>query len=534
MSTNIRDRSKSCILCQLDKISGFQGISPGKNIEIAPTLTMNRTDNRTDFPTGEMETGKINTEPGITARWGITPNLMLNATVNPDFSHVEADAAQLEVNNRFALYYPEKRTFFLEGADFFMSPIEAVFTRTVVDPLWGVKTTGKSGKNAIGVFAANDRYNNLLFPANQGSSSTFLEEDTLGGVLRYKRDVGRGSSLGVLYAGRTGDDYFNHVAGVDGYIRFSNTKTASFQYLGSQTKYPGEIAANFGQKTGAFNGSALTADFSHYGRNWYYGANYRDINSGFRADYGFVNRIDLRDFGAFLGIRKWGEKGDWFNTLAASVGSSRTTDHDGNLTDQDLTFSAIYTGPLQSTFHPAFSFVKEFYNGVLYDRKYFYSIFELKPFGGLSFSFITIIGDAVDYANSRLADSFLLVSGTEFALGKNLNIKVDHTFQHLSLNKEKIYTANLLQTRFIYNFNVRSFLRAILQYTDIDRNAALYNFEIEPVTKGLFTQFLFSYKINPQTVLFLGYSDNHSGIQGIDITRTDRTFFLKIGYALVL
>ncbi|MCK5058699.1 MAG: hypothetical protein KAT34_18760, partial [Candidatus Aminicenantes bacterium] len=213
---------------------------------------------------------------------------------------------------------------------------------------------------------------------------------------------------------------------------------------------------------------------------------------------------------------------------------SRATDHDGNLTDQELNLNAVYTGPLQSGVHPSFSFIKEFYNGELYDRKQFFSIFEMKPFGGLSFSFITIIEDAVDYSNSRLADSLWLVSGTEFALGKHLNVKLDHTFQRLSLKGEKIYTANLFQTRFIYNFNIRSFVRAILQYTDIDRNVALYNFEIDPVTKGLFTQFLFSYKINPQTVLFIGYSDNQFGMRGIDITRTDRTFFLKIGYALVL
>jgi hypothetical protein len=81
---------------------------------------------------------------------------------------------------------------------------------------------------------------------------------------------------------------------------------------------------------------------------------------------------------------------------------------------------------------------------------------------------------------------------------------------------------------------VRTFVRVIVQYTDLDRNVELYLDPVSSKTKTLFTQFLFSYKINPQTVLFIGYSDNHPGYKGIDITRTDRTFFLKIGCALVL
>ncbi|MCK4888291.1 MAG: hypothetical protein KAS97_00080, partial [Candidatus Aminicenantes bacterium] len=99
---------------------------------------------------------------------------------------------------------------------------------------------------------------------------------------------------------------------------------------------------------------------------------------------------------------------------------------------------------------------------------------------------------------------------------------------------EKVYTVNLLQAKFIYNLNIRTFVRAIVQYTHIDRNTGLYIVPVDEKTKAVFTQFLFSYKINPQTVLFLGYSDNHFGLKGIDITRTDRTFFLKIGYALVM
>ncbi|NIM12658.1 MAG: hypothetical protein GTO45_11135 [Candidatus Aminicenantes bacterium] len=534
MSTHVRDRNSSCLLCQFNKLTGFIGMSPGKNLEFDPTLTTQRTDRRENILTGDMDTGKLKVEPGITARWGITPNLILNATVNPDFSQVEADVLQLEVNTRFALRYPEKRPFFLEGADFFLTPMEAVFTRTVFDPLWGAKTTGKLGRNAIGFFAVQDRYNNLIFPSNQGSAATSVEEDIYGGVFRYRRDVGKGSTLGLLYTGRSGEGYFNHVAGVDGFFRLSRTKTLSFQYLHSRTDYPDTISRAFGQEQEAFGGNALFADFRHFGRNLFYLFQYEDRSPGFRADFGFIPRVDIRRIMGFIQPVIWGKKGGWFDRITFSLGGERITNHDSLLTDQILEIGASYQGALQTYIQPTFQLQKEFYNGSEYDKNIFNFYAEMKPAGGVNYSLYMSMGDSIDYTNSRLARSWLLMPAIELGMGRHLNLNISHIFERLSLEGEKIYHANLFQARVIYNFNVRSFVRATIQYTDIDRNTDMYFSPIEPHTRILFTQFLFSYKINPQTVLFIGYSDNHLGFKGIDLTRTDRTFFLKIGYALVL
>ena len=140
-------------------------------------------------------------EAGISVRWGITPNISLNAAINPDFSQVEADFAQLDVNERFALAFPEKRPFFLEGADFFTTPLNAVFTRTVSDPRYGLKLTGKEGDNSFGAFLTEDSVNNILIPGRETSRSVFLDDTVRDSVLRYRRDIGSTSSLGVLYAG---------------------------------------------------------------------------------------------------------------------------------------------------------------------------------------------------------------------------------------------------------------------------------------------------------------------------------------------
>ncbi len=534
MSTHVRDRDKMCILCQFDEISGFTGISPGRNLEFAPTLTMNRTDERTDFPHGELESGSLNFEPGITARWGITPNLILNAALNPDFSQIEADVAQLGVNTRFALRYPEKRPFFLEGADFFLTPLEAVFTRTVFDPLWGVKMTGKLGENVLGFFATQDEFNNLLFPSNQGSASTSLEENVFSGVMRYRRDIGAGSTIGLLYTGRVADEYHNHVAGIDGFLRLSKTDTLSFQYLHSETDYSDSVAHEFDQKTESFSGHALRTELYHNSRNLIFLVRYFDLDADFRADYGFIPRVDYRQVTGYIAPVIWGKKGSWFNRLSFGLTGNLVQDQDGHLTDESLTLSSVYTGPLQTQISPALVASRELYNEEMFETVQPDIYMEMKPMGGLRISWYSRFGDSIDYTNTRLAASTLLNPGVEFAIGKHININLSHIYERMSLEGNKIYIANLLQTRFVYNFSVRSFIRAIIQYIDIDRNLDLYSVETEARTKQFFTQFLFSYKINPQTVLFLGYSDNHFGMNGIDLTRADRTFFLKIGYALVL
>ncbi len=533
LTSHTMDRNRQCYLCQKNKMTGFEGISPGRNLEFDPTLTLDRTDKQTDFPDGKLESGKVKVDPGISARWGVTPNLILNAAVNPDFSQVEADVAQLEVNIRFALQYPEKRPFFLEGADFFLTPLMAMFTRTVYDPIWGVKMTGKMGKNAVGFFTAQDRYNYLLFPSNQMSLSTSLAEDVYSGVLRYRRDVGKGSTLGFLYTGRVSDEYYNHVAGVDGFLRLSRAKNLSFQFLHSQTDYPDHIAQDFGQESDPFGGNAMYVNLFHTSRKLAYGITYQDLSGKFRADYGFIPRVDVRDIRAFIEPVFWGKKGGWFERLSFFVIAQRITDHDGNLSDQDFQFNIMYQGSLQSFIWPTFAVQKEWYNGVTYDKKLFWGFAEVRPMGGMKWTLFTQMGDYIDYSNSRLAHTFLIQPTLDFSPSKHTNFSLNHTFQRLSLEGKKIYDVNLLQAKMVYNFNVRTFLRVVLQYMHLTRNTDLYLFPVDPVTKTLFTQILFSYKVNPQTKLFIGYSDDHLGLKGIDLTRTNRTFFLKIGYAFV-
>lgn len=531
MTSHRRDRDVSCLLCQFNKLTGIQSITPGRNLEFDPTLTANRTDVRNDFPAGPMEAGKIKAEPGITARWGVTPNLILNATVNPDFSQVEADVAQLDVNTRFALFYPEKRPFFLEGGDFFLTPLQAVFTRTVADPAGGVKMTGKIGRSAIGFFGAYDRINNLIFPSNQGSASDSLDQDVASGVFRYRRDVGRNSTIGVLYTGRAAEDYYNHVLGFDGFLQLSRTKALYFQYLHTETEYPLTLARRYGQPEKPFGGNGATIGLRHWSRDWVYTLDLNALSANFRADYGFVPQVDFRQVQANAARLFWGRPNGWFTRIQLGFQGYRTESIKGQITDQLIGFVARYQGPYQSTLQIIAGPSKEYYEGRVYDLTMLQMGAELKPFSGAVLQLAGRFGDGIDYANSRKANIINIMPALEYNFSRHFNFNLAHVFERLSFGGRKIYTANLLQGKLVYNFNVRTFVRAIVQYRNLVRDPELYGFPVAKTSDSVFTQFLFSYKINPQTVLFLGYSDNYLGMQGIDITRADRTFFIKLGYA---
>ncbi len=530
-----RDRNRSCIICQFNKIGGLEGLEPGRNLELDPTLTAVRTDELDEFPEGDLEEANQEADAGLTVRWGITPNTALLGTINPDFSQVEADVAQLNVNERFALFFEERRPFFQEGIDFFSTPINAVHTRTVRDPDWGIKMTGKEKRNALGVFIAEDAVNGFLIPSNQGTESVFLEEPVTNGVFRYRRDVGSTSTLGVLYTGREGDDYHNRVGGLDGFLRVTEKDTIEFQYLRSDTLYPEEVAMEFDQELDSFSGYAFQIEYSHDQTNWYWELEYRDRAPDFRLDSGFVPRVDLRELEGVLFHRFWGDDESWYDRWDVGAFAEQVEDHEGQLTDEELGIFGRFWGPLQTLTELTIMEEKEYFDGVLYENLLNTELYvETQPSGAVKLTFWGRSGDSIDFNNNQPADELLLNPAIEAKFGRHVIANLDHTLQKLDVEGGELFEANLSQLRLVYNFNVRVFVRGIVQNLDITRNPALYSFEVEPKTQQLFTQFLFSYQLNPRTVLFAGYSDNQLGLQDVSLTRTDRTFFFKIGYAWIL
>ncbi|NIO10448.1 MAG: hypothetical protein GTO40_21555, partial [Deltaproteobacteria bacterium] len=213
---------------------------------------------------------------GLTGRWGITPNFTLNVTANPDFSQVEADALQLDINQPFALFYPERRPFFTEGVDFFRALENIIYTRTMRDPSWGFKLTGKEGANTLGAYMVRDDVTNLIFPGSQGSDSVSLEKSNISSVFRYKHDFGRRYTVGVIATDREGSNYHNRVFGFDLDFRFTRTNQIQLLMMGSSTKYPDDVADDFDQPDGSFSDHLISFEYDHYTRTWGWWADYEE------------------------------------------------------------------------------------------------------------------------------------------------------------------------------------------------------------------------------------------------------------------
>jgi hypothetical protein len=529
-----RDRSNNCYMCQADKMEGFSGAKPGNNIEFDPTVSGVLTQERESFPDGKYVEKKKEVEPGLTFRWSFTPNLTLNAAVNPDFSHVEADVAQLDINTQFALYYPEKRPFFLEGSTIFQSRFLSVYTRTVADPEWGIKLTGKEGKHAIGFFTARDTITNLIIPSSQYSQLISLDMKNVSSALRYRLDLGRSSTIGLVVTDREGEDYYNRMGGVDFSLRFLKRNHLAFQYLASQTSYPDSVVNQFNQPEGKFTGGAFDFLYIHATQNVYLHGHYQDVSPNFRMDVGFADQTGTRlyEAGARYTWRK--PSGHWYTMLTAGGAYFLMNDYDDQLLRRNTRLFISYFGPLQSIVSIQGSFGRHNYFGNEFRNNTLNVDLHVIPSAALSMGIVGNFGDQIDYSNVRAGTRMQFIPFIQFNMGRRLYLELQHVFERLKVDGGRLYTANLSYFKGVYQFNRRTFLRVIMQYTNYQYNSDLYLFPMDPEFKHLFSQVLFSYKINPQTVLFLGYSDDYYGFIGIPLKQNNRTFFVKIGYALVL
>jgi len=534
ISNNPLERGRNCYLCQLGEIQGFAGIEPGRDLEVVPSLVVSRLDERPDPLTGPLRHGDVKTEFGANIRWGITPDITANLALNPDFSQVEADVPQLAVNNQFELFFPESRPFFLEGADFFSTPINAVFTRNVADPDIGAKLTGRSGNHTFGVFAAEDDKTNLLFPGALTSDTESLAETNQVFVGRYSRGFGAASTVGGLVTSRSGGDYESRLAGIDGRYRISDRHNLRFQFLTSQTQYATSVAEEFEQPLGEFSGDAINLRYGYTSRDWFANVVHQRFDPGFRADLGFLPRVDIEETTTHI-ERIWhGTETDRWNRFAVGGNAGRVERTDGQLLNTFAnTFFAIH-GPLQSVLRMTVAQRKQFWDGQLYDARNFFMNAYIQPRGGLNLSLFIRLGNQVDFTNSRLGEEVRIAPTVDWNVSSHLLLRLRHTSLRLDAQRgEKIFDAQLSDVRLTWQFNVRSFLRLTVQRQRVSRNLALYD---DPDTDArsldVGAQLLYSYKVNPQTVFFLGYSDNHRDDDDLSsLTQTDRTVFMKLSYA---
>jgi hypothetical protein len=267
------------------------GLKYKRVVELLPAFTFGRTQEASEASEGKLVREKDYDigDFSLTGKLGITSDLTLDATYNPDFSQVEADAGQVDFNLRYALYYEEKRPFFLEGNDLWQfggtveeGPLQAlVYTRTIVDPTFGFKLTGKvTPRDTIATIYAQD---------NLPDDAVDVHPDIM--IARYKHSLKDDAYLGALYTGRESGAGYNRVGGFDGRFRLSQSQVASFHLFGSLTKAPGAESADADH--------ALGLDYNFSNRRWVVDLGYQDISENFQVDTGFLYRTGLRRISAF-------------------------------------------------------------------------------------------------------------------------------------------------------------------------------------------------------------------------------------------
>jgi Domain of unknown function (DUF5916)/Carbohydrate family 9 binding domain-like len=492
------DQNRDCLVCQFHDLHGLVAADRGRNLEVTPTITGTNDD---AF------------DAGVSARWAITPGTSLQATLNPDFSQVEADAALLDVNTRFALQFPEKRPFFVEGADVFETRLPLVFTRTIADPAAGFKFTGKSGPHLYGALLARDETTNLLVPGDESSFVTTLAGASTTALARYRAELGSGTVGGLLTA-RRGESYENTVLAADSYHRFTERDSLRVQVGGSRSVYP--------QSPSVLTGHAMRLSYSHNDRQWSWGGNYSDLAPAFRADSGFLNQVGVRAANVYADRRLRGGADRWYRNLYIGGGVDATRPFDGHWLEWGADLNLTYEGPRQTELSFNASPNQEYFDGKTY-HSFRYGVdasFQASRDVALAFGVRT--GDTIDFTNSQHAGFTTVSTGADVNLGRRLRGELRYDYQVLDdRSGARIFAVHLPQARLLYHFSRRAFVRTILQYRMLD--------QVTAEQRRLLTQLLFSYRVNAQTVFLAGYSDRYQGER--DLPRLDRAVFVKVGYA---
>jgi len=556
----------------MPEIKGFKQAKIGRNLTLTPFSVADRNETRNIYDAKDQWSGKKNTDVGVDLRWGVTPNTSLNATINPDFSTVESDVGQLSVNTTFSLFYDEKRTFFLENADYFSSNYNLVYTRNIADPDYGVKITGREKKHSYGIFIANDKQTNFIVPGNTGSQLASLNQKSNAAAANYRYIVDDNVSIGVISTLRSSDNYHNIVGGVDGKYRLDDSNSLLAQALYSNTKYPNDLfqsfcltdnctapqtkdcvfaACDFTEQVhrtrinGAFSGQAYKIDYKHDSENWLVNASHQQLSENFRADLGFMPKTDFKK--DLINVTRifYGEQDDFLTESRFYAKWNIQHNEQNEFIEKSNKIGFTLLGPMLSTVSASYTSATKIGlrqdetttkisgNTNRFDEALFDFYADFQPISRLFLGLGTILGDKIDYANDQLGGykeiyTFLTINATD-------HLQFDLYLQNkkLNANDSYVFKANLADIRISYQFDVQSYLKLNWVYSDVDRNPNNNPFIItDNKVRNLSTQLIYSYQLNPQTVFFLGYSDSSYQDDNLSrLTREQRTFFTKVSYA---
>lgn len=537
MSWAALDRDESCWPCQWGTLHGLRDLTPPKGLELLPAVVSHQAAGRDDD--GDFHSGKFVTRGSLSAKYGLTSNVILEATVRPDFSQVESDAAQIDVNSKFALFYPEKRPFFMEGGDLFSTFFNAVYTRSINDPTIAGKVTGRTGKTSFAVLSALDRTTAIILPFAE--HSRFLQNgESTANIFRLKHEFGDQTYLGVVGTDRryTGGGA-GSLAGVDGRMRLDAIHSLEMQYLTSFTDEPDDpaLTAGFHEETFAggdhtegfdgesFTGHGLYAGFERDGRNWFYGFDYWDRSPTFRAENGFETHNDSR-YGQFsTSYLLRGGDDSFLEYLQASLYLGRTWNYDGQKKDDSvqLNLSSRFRWA-QAANHLQYMAGSEIYHGVEFaDVWGVHACGQIVPSDRLS------LGGNISYGHRIVYQELVLGRQTDYGLWLDLKpwngLLIETSYGHSDSREmdgdRRYFDGFVTRTRISLQLTRELSARLILQYNDF---AEVW--EADP---------LLSYQLDPFSIFYVGstrdyrrFSPNSTDTASWQLAQ--RQYFVKFQY----
>jgi hypothetical protein len=532
-------------LNQEGTLNGFDKISPGRNIQLIPYAqfrsfqALNQVDPNAPF----FQRKRAEFDGGLDAKFVVKDRLVLDFTVNPDFSQVESDEPQVTVNQRFEVFFPEKRPFFLENSNFFDSPISLVFTRRIADPQFGVRATGKLGRYAIGMLFADDQSPGRSVVA----SDPLFEKRAYFGIVRVNRDIGKHNTIGMIYTERNVGTAFNRVGGLDFTLKAGNNWRAEGQVITSSTR----------ETDGStFAGPAYHFWGGYSGRKLNFNSMFQDNSGGFVTHTGFFRRPDTRRFSNFFhyGFRPegkhlishgfnifqlnlWDHKGlpieglvngTYFFSFARQTefGAYANTGFE-RLRPSD--FSALTANQRFSTGHHGFFFYTAFFKQVSINGELGW---------GRAVNYVPLVGppvlarDQYAFVNLTLRPMQQLTIDNRYILARLRVLNAD----------ESIFNNHIIRSKWNYQLSRALSLRFIAEYNTTLANGARTSLE---TTKNMNYDFLITYLVHPGTALYVGYNSN---LQNLDpsltvlpsgnllrtrdpFTNDGRQFFVKLSYA---
>ncbi len=547
----------SSVLAQSGRLRGIQDIQPKRLVELNPVTTAKLEGQR---GVDGFSRGSVEPEVGLNARYGLTPNFVLDATLNPDFSQVEADADQIQVNERFALFFAEKRPFFLDGAEIFRSTQRLVHTRRVIDPIAGAKVTGKSGDLSVAYLGSVDESPESVFG---GSGKAVFN------LLRVRRDVGSGSTFGLLYTDRTvtgGSGVYNRVLSGDTRLLFGGRYTVDAQFSGSWTA-AGPDSEGTGFKP------FVTLGFNRTGRRFSGRARIEDVHPDFRSASGFIPRVGDVQSEVAARYDGYGSAGATLERYSLEFRYNGFYDH-GEFWDGGSPYEWEVELWPRLTFRGARSLAFILRWGSFRFRAEDYAEYEVQGIGGTPLPFSTPppldrmlaigllpnvrVNDRVRINGNAFYREIPLFAegsrGLELQLSPSLQLtlsdawRVDlsHTWSRLwrTADDSRFSTVNLSRARVQYQFGKSVFARFIAQYDLEERDALrhpvsglsiLVDSVLQEATdRGAFQgQALVSYEPSPGTIFFVGYSRLMRGLSDYSLGSKDPIqdgFFVKVSY----